>query len=551
MLRDYQKTFKANVEREWASGVDTVLAVLPTGGGKTKVFSNIIAEHSGRAVAVAHRQELVTQISCALAAEGVQHRIIAPDSVVRLATALQVEQCGRSYYNPLARAAVASVDTLEARADALASWCDGVSLWVMDEGHHVLSSNKWGRGVAMFPRARGLGVTATPMRADGKGLGREYDGVYGALVVGPDMRDLISRGYLTDYRIFAPANDIDLSGVPLSQSTGDYSTPKLTKAVRRSHIVGDVVDHYKRIAPGRLGVTFATDVQTAGEIAQQFNAAGVPADVVSAKTPAAERVASLRKFKNREIIQLVNVDLFGEGFDLPALEVVSMARPTESYGLYAQQFGRALRVLPGKTEAIIIDHVGNVVRHGLPDAPRLWSLKPREKRSAGKKTGLKVCPNCTGVYNGLGHDVCPFCEFKPVPADRTRPEMVDGDLTELDPATLDAMRKAIEKIDRDPEEYRRELIRNRAPIKYQFAHVNRHAKRRDLNVVLRDIIDWWAGVAMAGDAAAAMCYRNFYHTFGVDVLTAQSMSYRETEELTNKVVHDMGVRYARLDKMGQ
>jgi len=208
-----------------------------------------------------------------------------------------------------------------------------VTLCVIDEGHHVLKDNKWGTAFQIFPNAKGLLVTATPDRADGKGLGRHADGLVDAMIEGPTMRDLINQGYLTDYRVFAPPSDLDLSQVTTS-ADGDYNKAKLKAAVRKSHVIGDVVTHYLRIAPNKLGITFATDVETATDIAAQFNAQGVPAAVVSAKTSDADRVAILRRFKNRELLQLVNVDLFGEGFDLPAIEVVSMARPTQSYGFY-------------------------------------------------------------------------------------------------------------------------------------------------------------------------------------------------------------------------
>ena len=194
-----------------------------------------------------------------------------------------------------------------------------------------------------------------------------------------------------------------------------------------------MVDHYLRIAKGKLGVTFAVDVEAAGDIATAFKKAGVPAEIVTAKTPDTLRASILRRFRNRELLQLVNVDLFGEGFDLPAIEVVSMARPTQSFSLFAQQFGRALRPMDGKEHAIIIDHVGNVHRHGLPDAPRDWSLDRRERRSS-KNVDIviptRTCPECAGAYerirksyrNGLAvvpimRDSCGGC-FNVIPPQR-------------------------------------------------------------------------------------------------------------------------------------
>ena len=178
----------------------------------------------------------------------------------------------------------------------------------------------------MFPNARGLGVTATPLRADGKGLGRHADGLMDAMVVGPSMRDLVLRGYLTDYRIFAPPNDIDLSAVPTSAG-GDFSPVPLRAAVHQStKIVGDVVQHYLRIARGKLGVTFAVDIEAAEEIAIAYRTAGVTAEVVTSKTPEIVRAQVLRRFRNREVLQLVNVDLFGEGFDLGKTDVGEFTR---------------------------------------------------------------------------------------------------------------------------------------------------------------------------------------------------------------------------------
>jgi superfamily II DNA or RNA helicase len=536
-LRPYQQELKDKVYAAWASGARNVLLVLPTGGGKTVILSEIIKEHSGASSTVAHRQELVTQISVALARDDVRHRIIGPKSVVKLAVNNHMVEVGRSFYDPATQCAVAGVDTLVRRGEELARWLPNVTLWDIDEAHHVLIGNKWGTAVGMFPNAKGLGVTATPIRADSKGLGRHADGVFDAMVVGPTMRELINMGYLTDYRVFAPPSDLELGDVKISKVTGDYNPDGLRKAVRKSHIIGDVVKHYMRIAPGKLGITFATDVATATDIAAQFNASGVPAEVVSAKTPDAERIAVLRRFKNRELLQLVNVDLFGEGFDLPAIEVVSMARPTQSYSLYAQQFGRALRIMDGKTEALIIDHVGNVVRHGLPDARRSWTLDRQERRSRKTEDDVipvKACPQCTAVYERI-YPECPFCGFKPVPVIRSGPEFVDGDLAELDAATLAAMRGEVEAVDKDPEQYRAELVARRVPLIGQMAHVKRHAERQEAQRTLRETIAWWAGYQRAAGRPDSESYRRFYFKFGTDVLSAQALGTADAVELAERI----------------
>jgi superfamily II DNA or RNA helicase len=535
-LRPYQANDKQRVEEQWTRGDRNVLLVEPTGAGKTVIFSEIIREHAGASCAIAHRQELVTQISTALARDGVKHRIIGPSSVIKLAVNLHMSEVGRSYYDPSARCAVAGVDTLIRRGDSLADWLPTVTLWVQDEAHHMLTGNKWGLAASMFPNARGLGVTATPQRADGKGLGRHVDGLFDCMVEGPTMRTLIDDKFLTDYRVFAPPSDIDLSEVPTGAS-GDWTQKGLSKAVQKSHVVGDVVSHYMRIASGKLGVTFATDVAAAHEIADKFNACGVPAEVVHAKTPTRERVAILRRFKSRELLQLVNVDLFGEGFDLPAIEVVSMARPTQSYALYAQQFGRSLRLMAGKQWALIIDHVGNVVRHGLPDGARIWSLDRRERRSnAGPSDAIPVksCPSCAAVYERI-HKVCPFCGHYAEPGGRSAPEFVDGDLTELDAATLAALRGAVDTVDMDPEEYRLQLIARNCPPIGQTANVKRHMGRQEAQEAVRGAISWWGGLQRSRGVPDSEAYRRFYFAFGVDVMTAQTLHPQGAFALADKI----------------
>ncbi len=541
-LRPYQAKAKEDIYVAWGQGFVNALAVLPTGAGKTVLFSEIIKEHQGASCAIAHRQELVSQISLALARDKVRHRIIGPKSVVKLCVNLHMLEVGASYYDPSSTCAVAGVDTLVRRGDELNGWLDSVTLCVQDEAHHVLESNKWGTAFKMFPNAKGLGVTATPLRADGKGLGRHVDGLFDTMVIGPGMRDLIEMGFLTEYRVFAPPSDFVRPGAEAIGTTGDFSHVKLKAAVKKSHIVGDVVTHYQRIAPGKLGVTFTDSVETATEIAAQFNTAGVPAAVVSAKTPDAERIAILRRFKNRELLQLVNVDLFGEGFDLPAIEVVSMARATESYALYVQQFGRALRLLDGKLFALIIDHVGNVERHGLPDARRDWTLDRREKRGKSKASDaipVRACPACTAVYERI-YNACPFCGHIMTPAARSGPEQVDGDLIELDPAALAAMRGEIEKVDMHPEAYRHELAKKYTPLAGQLAGVKRHVATQEAQEALRGSIAWWAGYQRARGRSDSESYRRFYFKFGTDVLTAQTLKAADAIELAGRVNEHLG-----------
>lgn len=407
---------------------------------------------------------------------------------------------------------------------------------VVHNCHHVLLENKWGRASKMFPNARGLGVTATPLRADGKGLGRHADGLFDSMVVGPSMRDLIDAKYLTDYRVLAPKSNIDLSRVNVTAS-GEYSPVPLKAARRASQITGDVVKHYLRCAAGKLGVTFDTDVESATDTAAAYRAAGIPAEVVSANTPDALRTAILRKFRNREVLQLVNVDLFGEGFDLPAIEVVSMARPTQSYALFVQQFGRALRLLDGKEWAIILDHVGNVERHGLPDARREWTLDRRESRrsSAPKDVEpVRTCLNesCFSVYERY-LTACPHCGHVPEPSARNAPMFVDGDLVELDPETLRLMRGEIARIDGPP------VIPRDANHIVAQAVKNNHVQRQRSQADLRNALALWAGWQNARGLPDRQAYKRFYLRFGIDVPTALALSSNATDALAERVWNDL------------
>ena len=534
--RDYQLAIENEVIAQWNAGARNVLMVLSTGAGKTFVFARIAAASTWAVAAVAHRRELVGQMSMALAREGVRHRVIGAGALHRTCESMHMGEFGRSFIDPGARVAACSVDTLIG-LPASDPWLAQVGLWIQDEAHHVLTENKWGKACAMFPNARGLGVTATPLRADGKGLGRHADGLMDAMVIGPSMRNLIERGYLTDYRIFAPPNDIDLSTVPTSAG-GDFSPAPLRAAVHQStKIVGDVVQHYLRIAAGKLGVTFAVDIEAAEEIAIAYRVAGVPAEVVTSKTPEAVRAHVLRQFRRREVLQLVNVDLFGEGFDLPAIEVVSMARPTQSYSLYVQQFGRACRIMDGKSHALIIDHVGNVLRHGLPDAPRVWSLDRRERRSRSAPNDVipvRTCLNveCLGVYERV-LVACPYCGHTPVPANRSAPEFVDGDLHELDAATLARLRGEAERVEGAPQ-----YPPNAAP-EVVGAIRRRHHERTLAAHSLKGAIALWGGWQKSLGRSDSEGYRRFYHRFGIDVLSAQALAASAAEQLRERVSGDL------------
>ncbi len=507
-----------------------MLLVSPTGSGKTALKSSIVRIYQQPTAAIAHRQELVLQISLSLAEAGVYHKIISPKPIREFIIGQHVKLFGRSFHHNQSPVAVAGVDTLNQRAEQLVQWCNQVRLWDIDEAHHVLANNKWGKAAALFPNAVGLGVTATPTRTDRRALGRSKSGLFDVMLIGPTMRDLINRGYLADYIVYGPTVSIDTSAVRVSEATGEFNQEDLRAAAHRSQITGDIVEHYLKLAPGKLGITFQVDVELAVETAAAYRQKGVPAEVISAKTPDAIRVGLMEKFRSRQILQLVNVDILGEGVDVPAVEVVSMGRPTESYSLYIQQCGRPLRPAPGKTHGMIIDHVGNVKRHRLPDAPRAWSLddeeRGRRKKRFNDEIPVTTCLSCKRAYERLGKK-CPYCGFVHEPASRGAPEFVDGDLIEYSAELLAQLGRQVTEIDGDAR-----LNPYGDPMANQMIKRN-WALRQDAQRELRHCIALWAGVQKnVHHRSDSEAYRRFYFAFGVDVMTAQTLGRPEAEKLT-------------------
>jgi DNA repair protein RadD len=523
-LRPDQIAVKNQVYNDWNDGARVVLAVMPTGTGKSIVMTDInldLERLGARQVITAHRQELVSQMAMHVARRGIYHRVIAPTNVVRQITADQRQEFGRSFVNPDARCAVAGIDTLNSRAEVLKPWAQNIDYWFGDEGHHYLRLNKWGKGIALFGNARGLLVTACPERADGMGLGSHADGLADRMIVGLTFRQSIEAGAITDYELIVPASDFEIDDSEVAAS-GDFGTAKMKAASKRSHIVGDVVTEYVKAAWGKRAICFATDVETAGDIAARFNASGIPAVSVSAKTPDNIRSEMIRRFKEGKIWVLVNVDLFDEGFDVPACEVVIMARPTASLNKYLQMIGRALRTAPGKVFGLIIDHVSNWKRHGLPDKPRSWTLDRREKR--GKKEidpddiPLTVCRQCTRPYERF-HALCPYCGFEPPlpdPADRSI-KQVDGDLTYLTMEMLAAMRADMTL------ESPASVAERVAAVAGKFAGqgaLNKQLEKHAAQQRLFDAIAQWAGIKRAQGEPDSALYRRFYLVTGMDVLSA-------------------------------
>ncbi len=404
-LRPYQQALIDGGRNAYRDRVRSVLFNLPTGGGKTVTASTIVhgaAQKQNVVWWLCHRRELVAQASQTFHALGIPHGTVQAGHVS----------------NPQALVQVGSIQTVAKRLRELPE----PALIVFDECHHIGAAS-WSDIFNAYPRAKVLGLTATPWRLDGQGLGRWFE----VMIEGPTVAELIENGSLCRYRLFAPATP-DLSGV--GTTAGDYQRGALAKAMDKPQIVGDAIGHYLKLCPGKRAVAFAAGVENSKHIVAQFIAAGIRAEHVDGGMTADERDAAVDRFRRGETLVLSNADLFGEGFDVPAIEAAILLRPTKSLSLYLQQVGRALRPCEGKTEAIILDHAGNSLIHGLPDDVREWSLEDREKKSraAPSEVPIKQCSECFFVYRPAPK--CPQCGH--VAEVKAREiEVVEGTLAEV------------------------------------------------------------------------------------------------------------------------
>ncbi|QCG76497.1 DNA helicase [Klebsiella phage vB_KpnM_FZ14] len=545
-LRPYQEKLVKDTYQQWDAGKQFVAMVSSTGSGKSMTLTAIVAKERDRGqyvLVLAHRQELITQLSDTMGRMEIRHQVIAANKVVRFAAKQSMENHGVNYVDPNARVMVASVQSMrEAKIADLAKLGNKLTV-VQDEFHHATKKSKTWGGVLtplLNAGARGLGPTATPCRADGQGLSRETDGYADVIVEGPSMRWLIDNGYLSQYKIYCPPTDLRLDNVETSKTTGDYKEKELKAEIGRSHIVGDIVSHYLKICPGKRGITFTVGVDTAEEVAEEYRKRGVPAIALSGRNADEERVQAIRDLKSGKILQIVNDSLIGEGVDIPAVEVVSFARPTQSYALYAQMFGRALRPFEGKSHAIIIDAVSNVMRHGLPDAPREWSLDRRERRTGkSEPSTVRVCTACAAVYERF-LDACPDCgEPVPKPAQRSGPEFVDGDLYELDPDVLAQMRNEVVGARETPEAMRDRLTAQHVPMPGVMANVKRQSERLEvlgrLDGLMATIAGYWRHDGMSDKEI----FRKFFLTYHIDWLSAQGLKKDDALTLMGKIQNDV------------
>jgi superfamily II DNA or RNA helicase len=403
-LRSYQDRAIDDLRSAYQSGAKSVLLVAPTGMGKTVIIAAISANAAARGrhvLILVHRRELIHQTSSKLAWVGLEHGIIAAgippsDHTVQ----------------------IASVQTLARRLSRL-NWQP--TLIIIDEAHHAIAG-QWARILDHWPDAYRLGVTATPCRLDGCGLRGTFD----TMVLGPSVADLIFTGYLSPARIYAPPVVADLQGI--RSRGGDYANDQAAAAMDRPTVTGDAIAHYQCLAAGQQAIAFCCNVNHAVSVCDAFKTAGIGAELLLGNTPS--RVQVVADFAAHHIRVLVTVDVVSEGFDVPAASCAILLRPTQSLGLYLQQVGRVLRPAPGKEHAVILDHVGNVNRHGFPDDPRDWSLDDRMRRTKGTPApSVRTCPECFAAFKPA--PICPVCGAGCVPIRSRVIREMAGELREL------------------------------------------------------------------------------------------------------------------------
>lgn len=359
--------------------------VAPCGAGKTIIMAYMALQASlkgQRVLFIVHRQELIEQSSKTMDELNIRHGIIAPkfeptNDLVQIGMVMSVARKITKISSP--------------------------DLIIFDEAHHS-TANTWRKIIEAFPSAFVIGLTATPVRTNGSGLGN----IFNSLIIGPSVSQLVKWGNLAPFNYYAPPALINPS--ELRVRYGDYVREDVAHIMNNKNVIGDAIEHYKKLANGKKAVCYCAGRKHSEYTAKLFCEAGIRAVHIDGETEALERKKAIEDFRKNEIKILCNVDLISEGFDVPSMEAVILLRPTKSLTLYIQQAMRAMRADKDNPlkKAIIIDHVGNVYQHGLPDEERQWTLKPTKEKQK-REVSLKVCPKCYSAHKPS--KVCPYCGY--------------------------------------------------------------------------------------------------------------------------------------------
>lgn len=407
-LRDYQEELVEKLKQSIRKGNRSIIVQSPPRSGKTVVMSDIAkgaTDKKNHVLFFSHRKEINDQVV---------RTFVANDVNMDLVT-------------------IGSVQSLVRKIDKLPE----PEIILVDEAHHI-KANSYKKILEAFPNALKLFFTGTPVRLNGQG----FEDMADDLITGKSIKWLQEHGNIAPFKYYAP-NVIDTS--QLKKSSGDFSQKSMDEAFKKA-IYGDVIEHYNKLSKGKQAICYAHNVATAERISQEFNQSGILAEVVHGKTPKAQRQEIMDKFRAGEILVLINVELFTEGVDLPDVTTCIMLRPTQSLSLFLQFAMRPLNPKPGKT-AILIDHVGNYTRHGLPNEDREWTLQGISKKRKNYNTQgelvIKQCEKCFGCFDSSLSRVCPYCSHEPELTERELENIKEIELQEITEAKMKKLKKRV------------------------------------------------------------------------------------------------------------
>lgn len=362
-LRSYQQDAKEKIFSAWDE-CNNIMFQMPTGTGKTRLFTSIISDikawgilHSmdAKILIIAHRIELIEQISENLGKYGITHGIIAGGKERDLSLPVQV----------------ASIQTITHHTNESAARELRVNFIIIDEAHHSIA-NSYRKLWKMFPDAKVLGVTATPWRMNNRGFSEMYD----RLILSKPIKEFIKEGWLAPYDYYSikesSSLNNEINNIDQFDIEGDYKTAALETVVDTSRIRAQLLDSYLKYARGKKGIIYSISRKHSDHICNEFKQAGVNIVRIDSLTPRDERKLYVKRFRSGLIDIIVNVDIFSEGFDCPDIEFIQLARPTKSLVKYIQQVGRGLRPTANKSRCLILDNVGLHLAFGLPDADQDW-----------------------------------------------------------------------------------------------------------------------------------------------------------------------------------
>lgn len=391
ILRPYQSDIIAQIKQAFHDGYRHPCIVAPCGSGKTVTVAEMSRKTTAKGnhvLFLVHRRELVEQ----------------------------TERTFRQYGVDMRYCQIGMVQTITRRLPKTIR----PKLIITDEAHHSVAAT-YRRIYDHWPDVHTVGITATPVRLNGGGLGEIND----ILIQGVTTRFLIDNGYLATFDYYAPAL-IDTSGI--HTKAGDYIAQESFERMDKPAIYGDVIRHYKELSGGQKAICYCSSIAHSQRMAAEFQAAGIPAAHIDGGTAAMERSEAVEGFRKGDLKVLCNVDLISEGFDVPDCGVSILLRPTKSLTLYIQQSMRCMRHMPGK-RAVVIDHVANYTRFGLPDRHREWTLDAKQAEKRKPEISARQCPQC--YYTHETAPVCPKCGYEYPAPKRTLEEVKEARLQKI------------------------------------------------------------------------------------------------------------------------